>query len=67
MKLTVRYANMEDEDVKFLKEKLKNYHATLQHTGKAVTIVAEEAYVQTMEIISILSLYQHQDMVIRQS
>lgn len=67
MKLTVRYANMEDEDVKFLKEKLKNYHATLQYTGKSLTIVAEEDYVQTMEIISILSLYQHDDIVLRQS
>ena len=66
MKLTVHYANMEDEDVLFLKKQLKDYHATLNYTGKALTIVAEENYIQTMEIISILSLYQHQDMVLRQ-
>lgn len=67
MRLMVHYNNMEDEDVKFLKEKLKGYHATLNYMGKALTVVAEEDYIQTMEIISILSLYQHQDLVLHQS
>lgn len=67
MRLIVHYDNMEDEDVKFLNEKLKGYHATLSYMGKALTVVAEEDYTKTMEIISILSFCQHQDLTLHQS
>lgn len=67
MRLIVHYDNMEDEDVKFLNEKLKGYHATLNYMGKALTVVAEEDYTKTMEIISILSFCQYQDLTLHQS
>lgn len=66
MSLTIRYLNLSDDDISYIKKALGRYEAYFYRAGGAFTIDARGDMSDMLAILKVTSKYQHQSFMLRQ-
>lgn len=66
MSLTIRYLNLSNDDISYIKEALGRYEAYFYRVGGAFTIEARGDMSDMLAILKVTSRYHHQIFMLRQ-
>lgn len=66
MSLTIRYLNLSDDDISYIKEALGRYEAYFYRVREAFTINARGDMSDMLAILKVTSRYHHQSLMLRQ-